>query len=126
MNQSINTDSKNSKEPQQKYRLGRVSIKILGGFFSVLQDLFYVFLNNFEMAIFLLFSKFFIIFFLHYIGVIFKKREALIQIVLYCFCSFYASLQDEWCYFKVFKKESQAEICNDNFLRTNGCFFFKL
>ena len=31
MNQSLNTDSKNSKEPQQKYRLGTVSIKILGG-----------------------------------------------------------------------------------------------
>ena len=31
MNQSINTDSKNSKETQQKYRLGTVSIKILGG-----------------------------------------------------------------------------------------------
>ena len=31
MNQSINTESKNSKEPQQKYRLGTVSIKILGG-----------------------------------------------------------------------------------------------
>ena len=31
MNQSINTDSKNSKEPQKKYRLGTVSIKILGG-----------------------------------------------------------------------------------------------
>ena len=31
MNQSINTDSKNSKEPQQKYRLGTVSIKILKG-----------------------------------------------------------------------------------------------
>ena len=31
MNQSINTDSKNSKKPQQKYRLGTVSIKILGG-----------------------------------------------------------------------------------------------
>ena len=30
MKQSINTDSKNSKEPQQKYRLGTVSIKILG------------------------------------------------------------------------------------------------
>ena len=34
MNQSINTDSKNSKEPQQKYRLGTVSIKILGGGFK--------------------------------------------------------------------------------------------
>ena len=31
MNQSTNTDSKNSKEPQQKYRLGTVSIKTLGG-----------------------------------------------------------------------------------------------
>ena len=31
MNQSINTDSRNSKEPQQTYRLGTVSIKILGG-----------------------------------------------------------------------------------------------
>ena len=31
MNQSINTGSKNSKEPQQKYRLGNFSIKILGG-----------------------------------------------------------------------------------------------
>ena len=31
MNQSINTDSKNNKEPQQKYRLGTVSRKILGG-----------------------------------------------------------------------------------------------
>ena len=31
MNQSINTDSKNSKEPQQKYRLGTVSIEILEG-----------------------------------------------------------------------------------------------
>ena len=31
MNQSINTDSKNSKEPQPRYRLGTVSIQILGG-----------------------------------------------------------------------------------------------
>ena len=31
MNQSINTDSKNIKEPQQKYRLGTVSTKTLGG-----------------------------------------------------------------------------------------------
>ena len=30
MNQSINTDSKNSKEPQQKYRPGTVSIKYWG------------------------------------------------------------------------------------------------
>ena len=32
MNQSINTEARtsNSKEPQQKYRLGTVSIKILG------------------------------------------------------------------------------------------------
>ena len=37
MNQSINTDSKNIKEPQQKYRLGTVSIKRLGGLNRVLQ-----------------------------------------------------------------------------------------
>ena len=37
MNQSINTVIKNSKEPQQKYRLGTVSIKILGGLKPVLQ-----------------------------------------------------------------------------------------
>ena len=30
MNQSMNTDSKNSKEPQKKYRLGTVSIKYWG------------------------------------------------------------------------------------------------
>ena len=43
MNQSINTDSKNSKEPQQKYRLGTVSIKILGGLnrFKSSSNLFY-------------------------------------------------------------------------------------
>ena len=39
MNQSINTDSKNSKEPQQKYRIGTVSIKILGGLKPGLQRL---------------------------------------------------------------------------------------
>ena len=44
MNQSINTDSKNSKEPQQKYRLGTVSIKILKG------------LNRFYVLIFPLIS----------------------------------------------------------------------
>ena len=38
MNQSINTDSKNSKEPQQKYRLGTVSIKILGGLNRILKN----------------------------------------------------------------------------------------
>ena len=37
MNQSINTDSKNSKEPQQKYRLGTVSIKNTGGLKPVLR-----------------------------------------------------------------------------------------
>ena len=31
LNQSINKDNKNSTEPQQKYRLGTVSIKVLGG-----------------------------------------------------------------------------------------------
>ena len=42
-------------------------------------DLFHVFLNNFEMAIFLYIFKLFIIFFLHYVSVIYKKREPLIQ-----------------------------------------------
>ena len=37
MNQSINTDSKKSKEPQQKYRLGTVSIKTTGGLKPVLR-----------------------------------------------------------------------------------------
>ena len=47
MNQSINTDSKNSKEPQKKYRLGTVSIKILGGvfFFFIL-----LFVENLRMS----------------------------------------------------------------------------
>ena len=39
MNQSINTDSKNSKEPQQTYRLGTVSIKILGGLNQTVQQI---------------------------------------------------------------------------------------
>ena len=42
-----------------------------------LRDLFHVFLNNFEMAIFLLFFNLFTIFELHYVNVIFKKREPL-------------------------------------------------
>ena len=46
MNQSINTDSKNSKEPQQKYRLGTVSIKILGGL-----NRFYRFYNTIKLHI---------------------------------------------------------------------------
>ena len=41
------------------------------------RDQFHVFLNNFEMAIFLSFFKLFIIFFLHHVSVIFKKREPL-------------------------------------------------
>ena len=45
-----------------------------------IQDLFRVFLNNFEMAIFFLFFELFIIFCLHYVSVIFKKRELLIKL----------------------------------------------
>ena len=62
MNQSINTDSKNSKEPQQKYRLGTVSIKILGGLnqFNSVQKIFIagsiIIKNNPESSI--LFSNF--------------------------------------------------------------------
>ena len=41
MNQSINIDNKNSKEPQQKYRLGTVSIKILGGLNRSDQSLYF-------------------------------------------------------------------------------------
>ena len=47
--------------------------------FHLVQDLFHVFLNNFEMAIFLLFFNLFTILFLYYINAIFKKREALIK-----------------------------------------------
>ena len=50
-----------------------------------IQDRFHVFLNNFEMAIFLLFFKLFIIFFLHYVSVIFKKREPLIKLFVTAF-----------------------------------------
>ena len=45
----------------------------------LLHNLFHVFLNNFEKAIFLLFFNLFTIFSLHYINVIFKKRESLIK-----------------------------------------------
>ena len=56
------------------------------------------------MAIFPLFFKLFIIFFLHYVSVIFTKTGTTNKIVLHCFCLVKASLQDEWCYFKVCKK----------------------
>ena len=52
------------------------------------QDLFHVFLNNFEIVIFLLFFKLFIVFFLHYVSVIFKKREPLIKLVFTAFVRF--------------------------------------
>ena len=54
----------------------------------LIQDLFHVFLNNFEMAIFLLFFKLFIIFFLRYARVIFKKREPLIKLFFKAFLNF--------------------------------------
>ena len=47
MNQSINTDSKNSKEPQQKYRLGTVSIKILDRY--RVRFFFFFFFRNMEL-----------------------------------------------------------------------------
>ena len=52
------------------------------------QDLFHVFLNNIEIAIFLLFFKLFIVFFLHYVSVIVKKREPLIKLVFTAFVRF--------------------------------------
>ena len=53
-----------------------------------IQDLFHVFLNNFEIVIFLLFFKLFIVFFLHYVSVIFKKRKSLIKLVFTAFVCF--------------------------------------
>ena len=54
----------------------------------IIQDLFHDFLNNFEMAIFLLFFKLFIILFLHYVCVISKKREPLIKLFFTAFVHF--------------------------------------
>ena len=51
MNQSINTDSKNSKEPQKKYRLGTVSIKIYEVLFiPAYEKLEYNFGNSVSLA----------------------------------------------------------------------------
>ena len=54
----------------------------------ILQDRFHVFLNNFEIVIFLLFFKLFIVFFLHYVSVLFKKREPLIKLDFTAFVRF--------------------------------------
>ena len=56
--------------------------------FRLIQDLFHVFLNNFEKVIFLLCFKLFIIFFLHYVSVIFKKREPQIKLFFTAFVHF--------------------------------------
>ena len=55
---------------------------------NIIRDPFHVFLNNFETAIFLLFFKLFIIFFLHYVSGIFKKREPLIKLFFTAFVRF--------------------------------------
>ena len=55
---------------------------------TYIQDLFHAFLNNFEMVIFHLLFKLFIIFFLHNVGVIFKKREPLIKLFFTAFVCF--------------------------------------
>ena len=46
------------------------------------------FLNNFEIAIFLLFFKLFIVSFLYYVNVIVKKREPLMKLVFTAFVRF--------------------------------------
>ena len=56
--------------------------------FWVVQDLFHVFLNNFEKSIFLLFFNVFILFYLHYVSVILKKREPLIKLFFSDFVRF--------------------------------------
>ena len=60
---------------QKPYLLTELRNNIVMDMLKTVQDLFHVFLNNFEMAIILLFFKLFIIFFLHYISAIFKKWE---------------------------------------------------
>ena len=63
------------------------------------QDLFHVFLNNFEMAIFLLFFKLFIIFFLHYGCVILKRREPLINLFFtFLFATPDIAISEAWCF----------------------------
>ena len=53
-----------------------------------IQDLFHVSLDKFEMAIFLLFFQLFIIFFLHYVSVILKKRKPLVKLFFPAFVRF--------------------------------------
>ena len=45
-------------------------------------------MNNFEIVIFLLFFKLFVIFFLNYVNVIFKKRVPLIKVAFTAFVHF--------------------------------------
>ena len=75
----------------------------------VVQDLFYVFLNNFEIAIFLLFSKLFINFFLHYESVIFKKREPLIKLFFTAFIRFKLRYKMSGVVLKCAKKRLKGE-----------------
>ena len=80
------------------------------------------------MAIFLLFFKLFIIFFLHYVSVIFKKREPLTKLFFTAFVRFKLRCKMSGVILKCAKsveKGSHQEICNDSFLRTIRDFSFK-
>ena len=84
-----------------------------------IQELFHVFLNNFEMAIFLLFFKLFIIFFLHNVSVIFKKRERLIKLLFIAFVRFKLRCKMSGVILmcaKSVRKGNHQEMCNDSFL----------
>ena len=86
---------------------------------GIVQDLFHDFLNNFEMAIFLLFFHLFIISFLHYVNVIFKKREPLIKWFFAAFVRFkhrYKMSGDIFMCAKKPLKGNHQGICSDSFL----------
>ena len=88
----------------------------------VIQDVFHVFLNNFEMDIFLLLFKLFIIFILHNVSVIFKNREPLIKLFFTTFVCFKLRCKMGGVILKNAKKrlkEEASRICSDSFLRTN-------
>ena len=61
------------------------------------------------MAIFLLFFKLFIIFFLHYVSVIFKKREPLIKLFFTAFVRFKLRCKMSGVILKCAKKRLKGE-----------------
>ena len=75
----------------------------------MVQDLFHVFLNNFEMFFFLLFFKLFIIIFLHYVSIIFKKRKPLIKLFFTAFVRFKLRCKMSGVILKCAKKKKAFE-----------------